>query len=55
MRLDVARRLAEAWGGELSTCGAGDTSRGFRLQLMLARREDLPLIAGGQNGATAKH
>ena len=56
VRLDVARRLAEAWGGELSTWSADNgAAQGFRLQLMLARRDDLPLIAEGQKDRALKH
>jgi len=46
VRLDLARRLVDAWGGELSTheedAGA---SRGFRLTLLLAQRDDGQLLA----------
>lgn len=46
VRLDLVRRLVDAWGGELSTYeeDAG-ASRGFRLTLLLADREDGQLLA----------
>lgn len=48
VRLDLARRLVEAWGGELSTYEETGGGRGFRLVLLLAEREDGQLLATPQ-------
>lgn len=49
VRLDLARRLVEAWGGELSTFEHPDgEGRGFRLVLLLAERDDGRLLASPQ-------
>ena len=48
VRLDLARRLVEAWGGELSTYDAPGGGRGFRLVLLLAERDDGQLLASPQ-------
>lgn len=46
VRLDLVRRLVDAWGGELSTWESdGGAARGFRLQLLLAKRTDGQLLA----------
>lgn len=45
VRLDLARRLVESWGGELSAAEHDGAGRGFRLVLLLARRDDGVLLA----------
>lgn len=48
VRLDLARRLVEAWGGELSTYDDPEGGRGFRLVLLLAERGDGQLLSDDQ-------